>query len=1147
MKTIRSLVFTFLAALLFASPARAVDAVVNTLSDELDTPSGANISLREAIRDVGNSGGTITFDPSLDGGVIEVSNNQFADAALIAANTTVNVVIDALALPSGLTIDGGNRHYFFQPALSSVTLRGLTFRNGTVGGGISNGPIEVVGTALTIEHCTFANNSGRNVTSGGGCISARDSQVKIVGCTFFKNTVGTVSTAAGGGALHVRGSSTVEVFNSTFTGNDGGVCMDKKKANAGGAILLQGVTGGITLSHCTITQNLATEGGGGLAVVDSPNAVVIVENSIIANNEGGVAAAGFAVNATGRGNDVLMASSLPGAVAPKVTIRGACIIPGLRSERTDGATAGNGLVLTVNPNLFVLGNFGGRTQTITLRPGSPAIDAAPDPMSGLTDDQCGNPRKRGPRCDIGAVEFSPFAFNGLGVEVTTAADELDPFGVLGAGISLREALRDAPNGARITFSEKLDDFGPPVITLNPALGPLRPRAGVTYLIEGNNLAPSATSAGVSIDGGGQTQVMQVDAGVTVLLSRLTIKGGNGQQSNVGNFVGGGGIVNGGNLTLVECSVEGHTSKTRGGGIENNGTLFAQRSTFESNTANTIPDPLGSGGGAVCNLGKATFANCTFTGNNAQYGGAIDQTFISGAPLPELTLNHCTVTGNAATEIAGAGGIYSFFDWTLADSIVAGNTPNDVTNDNTETFQEKGLSALYKNIVQAFTNTSAGRIFHVEQPEGALANGKFATILVTDPKLGSVGQLGGSTRTVPLLAGSPAIDAAGRSLSSSAGPTDQRGFGIVDGKADIGAYEAGAFGAGSFKVQVRDNTSPALPERAAPAGAPIVITSGDSELTLDVSGDGSFKGTLVFLGGKYTFSGQLREDRTASIQLTGRNLPPLTLDLTISGVNDETIEVNVTGATFAGRGAGTELVPAKKYTAPPEVVGRYTGVIVDGLAVVGVLAFEITKTGAVRLIGSLDDGTKFAAGTRLSGDSVNNAVFNCRIPLYQKKGFMALEIAPAQDGLATIHRPPGAKPATPASLAGGFERSGLQIVPRRYLPPAKGAPLIPGVSDNPMGMHADLKTGDGSASRLTAYDFTLPSTGKATSAVTGFRLKATPKLGIFVGTHPNPTVGANPPVLPFVGVLMQNNAFSAGYGLSKDANVPYWLELQGGPQ
>ena len=1142
MKLLRSLAFACFAVLLLAPPGRADDAVVNTLTDEFDDPSGAQVSLREAIRDVGNSGGTITFKPSLNGGVIKLKGvGETNGGALIKERKTVNMVIDALSLPDGITVDGQKGTSFFRsdPSDASVlTLRGLTFKDGKAIG-LADAPLLMSDTSLTVERCTFSGNQGNELGlggaiyfngTGGGTLVVRD-------CTFVDNGMGNPGSNGGGGAIQIDGSafSSVTVTNSTFTKNVVGI--GKGSSNVlGGAILIRGYSGTFTMSHCTIFGNSAVEGGGGLAVIESPFATVIMENCIIAGNK-----------SVFDGADVIVKNFVNPATPPKLTLRGVSIVGNLSLPLTGEVTDGNGLVLKIaKPKLAALGQYGGRTQTMALLPGSPAIDAAPDPQSGLTDDQTGGPRRRGPRCDIGAVEFSPFASNGLGVEVTTTADELDPPGVPGAGLSLREALRDGPNGATIKIAREAFFNVPPIITLNPALGPLRPRPGVTYVIDGSAFDFSnGVEAPVTIDGGGQTQVLQVDPGVTLNLRRFTFTGGNGQQSNVGNFVGGGGIVNGGNLTLVECSVEGNTSLTRGGGIENNRTLLAQRCSFLNNTANTGEPDAETGGGAVANLGKATFENCTFSGNTAAYGGAIDQGFISGAAFPDLSLSHCTISGNTSNAVGippddppgplddSGGGIYSFFDWTLRDSIVAGNTPNDVTNTDDGGFQREGIK-IAESIVPAFLNVRGGK--------------KDGVVTTSDPKLGSLGSYGGPTQTIPLLDGSPAINAANVEL-----PTDQRGFGI-NGKPDIGAFEAGAFSPGSFKVQIADNTSPALPERAAPAGAPIVITSGESELTLDVKSDGSFKGTLVFLSGKYTFTGQLAEDRTASIPLTGRNLPPLTLDITITGANDENIDVTVTGATFAGIGNGTELVPARRYTAPPELVGRYTAVVVGdststGEPVLGVLAFEITKTGAVRLIGSLNDGTKFAFGSRIAGDSASNAVITGRIPLYKKKGFMTLEISPGVDvaGVSNILRPPGTTPATPASLAGGFEHSSAEVIVRRYLPPPKGAPLVPGFSDNPMGMHADLKTGpNASDPRLMAYDFTLPPTGKSTSAVPGFQLKVVPKLGVFLGTHPNPTVGARPPMLPFFGVLMQNYAASAGYGLSKDANVPYWLELRPGP-
>jgi hypothetical protein len=58
---------------------------------------------------------------------------------------------------------------------------------------------------------------------------------------------------------------------------------------------------------------------------------------------------------------------------------------------------------------------------------------------------------------------------------------------------------------------------------------------------------------------------------------------------------------------------------------------------------------------------------------------------------------------------------------------------------------------------------------------------------TDPRLGPLGDYGGPTPTMPLLAGSPAINAA---LSSACPSTDQRGIARPYGAAcDIGAFES----------------------------------------------------------------------------------------------------------------------------------------------------------------------------------------------------------------------------------------------------------------------------------------------------------------------------------------------------------------------
>lgn len=127
MKTRCSLVFAVLALLLLALPSRAVDVVVTTAVDELDASSGdgTGISLREAIRDVGNSGGTITFDASLDGQEINLKPPSDPNGGPLARRTNqVNAVIDAMSLPNGVIIDGQKATTFFALFESSLTLPG---------------------------------------------------------------------------------------------------------------------------------------------------------------------------------------------------------------------------------------------------------------------------------------------------------------------------------------------------------------------------------------------------------------------------------------------------------------------------------------------------------------------------------------------------------------------------------------------------------------------------------------------------------------------------------------------------------------------------------------------------------------------------------------------------------------------------------------------------------------------------------------------------------------------------------------------------------------------------------------------------------------------------------------------------------------
>src|SRR4029077_3033435 len=102
-------------------------------------------------------------------------------------------------------------------------------------------------------------------------------------------------------------------------------------------------------------------------------------------------------------------------------------------------------------------------------------------------------------------------------------------------------------------------------------------------------------AGVTVSGGGNSRVFQVDGGVTASISGMTITGGNS-----GTFSNGGGLANFGTTTLSDCTVSGNTAQffSFGGGVYNGGTLAMVNCTVSGNSVS------GFGGG----VSSGTFGN-----------------------------------------------------------------------------------------------------------------------------------------------------------------------------------------------------------------------------------------------------------------------------------------------------------------------------------------------------------------------------------------------------------------------------------------------------------------------------------------------------------------------------------------------------------
>src|SRR5262245_60451640 len=97
---------------------------------------------------------------------------------------------------------------------------------------------------------------------------------------------------------------------------------------------------------------------------------------------------------------------------------------------------------------------------------------------------------------------------------------------------------------------------------------------------------------------------------------------------------------------------------------------------------------------------------------------------------------------------------------------------------------------------------------------------------TDPALGPLGDYGGPTPTMPLLAGSPAID---RAISAFCPSTDQRGVARpVGAGCDIGAFESGP----SFSIRGRVS--------GWGLGAGLLVESSTASTVTDVNGNYRFE-------------------------------------------------------------------------------------------------------------------------------------------------------------------------------------------------------------------------------------------------------------------------------------------------------------------
>lgn len=288
----------------------------------------------------------------------------------------------------------------------------------------------------------------------------------------------------------------------------------------------------------------------------------------------------------------------------------------------------------------------------------------------------------------------------------------------------------------------------------PAYGGAAAFVGGTQTIEHSQFIYNQATGGASAYGGG------VYCAAMCAVNDTTFSGNQalgGEVAVVGCPGSGGGIYNGGTLTLNHCSI--YANFAEGGGDD---------SMFGSNGGG-----LGAG---IFNAAQLAATNCTIAINSAVGGTGL---FGSGSPSGNAT-------GGGVFNNTGAACLG--MNLTIANNNCSGVVSGcQIAND-------EGTFDLHNSII-AYSGTYSNALGPITDDGYNLCSDGSANLTGassfnhTDPLLGPLGNYGGPTLCVALLPNSPAINNADPNDFPS---TDQRGYlRSVGTGPDIGAYEYGS--------------------------------------------------------------------------------------------------------------------------------------------------------------------------------------------------------------------------------------------------------------------------------------------------------------------------------------------------------------------
>ena len=267
------------------------------------------------------------------------------------------------------------------------------------------------------------------------------------------------------------------------------------------------------------------------------------------------------------------------------------------------------------------------------------------------------------------------------------------------------------------------------------------------------------------------------------------------------------------VTIVDCTITGNSAADDGGGLafyakKPDNVLSITDTTIDANDAGDL------GGGLKIDAQDpliVSITNSTVSNNTAQTDAGIG----FDDPGITATINNSTISANAA--LYGSGGVYigSGSSLTVNQSTISANSSAGTSpewggggiqlGDNTSVVTLSGSIVsgnssgvagaadfgLYSSLASDTASITATNSLIGEVDSRITVNGTN-NVSSTNPMLGALANNGGTTKTMALLTGSPAIDAGPNPVATFTGNEfDQRGAGyarIVGGLVDIGAFE-----------------------------------------------------------------------------------------------------------------------------------------------------------------------------------------------------------------------------------------------------------------------------------------------------------------------------------------------------------------------